>query len=161
MEAAKFIRRGAQRVAEHRKKLIGDVSKKLRRASREARRRKLRKASRRDRGKREAAKIREPAALQALRKHLRRAEEWWRTKSKQRLRSLLPKRNWRTQRRPRKNRGRNFGKKQRNRKTTLRKRKRKWSQRSKLVTWLLRRWSEQASFAMNSRRTQEVVIIKT
>ena len=74
MEAAKFIRRGAQRVAEHRKKLIGDVSKKLRRASREARRRKLRKASRRDRGKCKAAKIREPAALQALRKHLRRAE---------------------------------------------------------------------------------------
>ena len=64
----------AQRVAEHRKKLIGDVSKKLRRAAREARRRKLRKASRRDRGKCKAAKIREPAALQALRKHLRRAE---------------------------------------------------------------------------------------
>ena len=66
VEAAKFIRRGAQRVAEHRKKLIGDVSKKLRRASREARRRKLRQA---DRGKCKVAKIREPAALQALRKH--------------------------------------------------------------------------------------------
>ena len=75
MEAAKFIRRGAQRVAEHRKKLIGDVSKKLRRASREARRRKLRKASRRDRGKGKAAKIRaQYANVQALRKHLRRAE---------------------------------------------------------------------------------------
>ena len=66
VEAAKFIRRGAQRVAEHRKKLIGDVSKKLRRASREARRRNLRKE---DRGKCKGAKIREPAALQALRKH--------------------------------------------------------------------------------------------
>ena len=48
VEAAKFIRRGAQRVPEHRKNLIGDVSKKLRRASREDRRRNLRKA---DRGK--------------------------------------------------------------------------------------------------------------
>ena len=64
----------AQRVAEHRNKLIGDVSKKLRGASREARRRKLLKASRRDRGKCKAAKIREPAALQALRKQLSRAE---------------------------------------------------------------------------------------
>ena len=54
MEAAKFIRRGAQRVAEHRKKLIGDLSEKLRKASREARRRKLRKASRKDRCRKHA-----------------------------------------------------------------------------------------------------------